>query len=107
LALELHKKVNILYQKIKLFLFTVCIALGTQANAQSQVPIGISMPEFSNMRWVNDGLSIMRELNKFNLASDLKYASGGPEMQVAQIEGMIQNGAKVLIIAASDGKKLR
>jgi putative multiple sugar transport system substrate-binding protein len=74
--------------------------------AQEQVAVGVSMPEFSNMRWVNDGLSIMRELNKVNLTSDLQYASGGADMQIAQIESMIQKNAKVLVIAAVDSKKL-
>jgi putative multiple sugar transport system substrate-binding protein len=95
-----------LFLKVKFSLVAVGLALGLHANAQTQVAVGVSMPEFVNMRWVNDGLSIMRELNKVNLASDLQYASGGPDMQVAQIESMIQKGVKVLIVAASDGKKL-
>jgi putative multiple sugar transport system substrate-binding protein len=97
---------RILIQKVKFSLMVACLAFGTVSLAQAQIAVGVSMPEFSNMRWVNDGLSIMRELNKVNLASDLQYASGGADMQIAQIEGMIQKGVKVLVIAAVDGKKL-
>jgi putative multiple sugar transport system substrate-binding protein len=90
----------------KKIVFVGCLAFNSLVFAQEKIDVGVSMPEFSNMRWVNDGLSIMRELNKVGLASDLQYASGGPDMQVAQIESMIQKGAKVLVIAAIDGKKL-
>lgn len=95
-----------LFQKVKLSVAAMCLAFGSMAVAQEQISVGVSMPEFSNMRWVNDGLSIMRELNKVNLTSDLQYASGGADMQVTQIEAMIQKGAKVLVVAAIDGKKL-
>jgi putative multiple sugar transport system substrate-binding protein len=97
---------RILFQKVKWSFTAACLAFGSVTWAQEQIAVGVSMPEFSNMRWVNDGLSIMRELNKVNLASDLQYASAGADMQVAQIEGMIQKGVKVLVIAAVDGKKL-
>jgi putative multiple sugar transport system substrate-binding protein len=99
-------RANMLFQKVKFSLAAMCLVFGSLAVAQEQISVGVSMPEFSNMRWVNDGLSIMRELNKVNLTSDLQYASAGADMQIAQIEGMIQKGAKVLVIAAIDGKKL-
>ncbi len=95
-----------LFQKVKFSLAAACLAFSSAVTAQEQISVGVSMPEFSNMRWVNDGLSIMRELNKVNLTSDLQYASAGADMQIEQIEGMIQKGAKVLVIAAIDGKKL-
>jgi putative multiple sugar transport system substrate-binding protein len=95
-----------LSSKIKLAVSAAFLLVSTIAYGQEQIAVGVSMPEFSNMRWVNDGLSIMRELNKVGLASDLQYASGGADMQVAQIESMIQKGAKVLVIAAIDGTKL-
>jgi putative multiple sugar transport system substrate-binding protein len=94
------------FSKLRITLSVACFVFGSSALAQEQIAVGVSMPEFSNMRWVNDGLSIMRELNKVNLASDLQYASGGADMQIAQIEGMIKKGAKVLVVAAVDGKKL-
>ena len=56
-----------LFQKVKFSLVAACLAFGSLALAQEQIAVGVSMPEFSNMRWVNDGLSIMRELNKVNL----------------------------------------
>jgi putative multiple sugar transport system substrate-binding protein len=96
-----------LFQKVKFSLTVACLAFGSSISmAQEQIAVGVSMPEFSNMRWVNDGLSIMRELNKVNLASDLQYASAGADMQIAQIDSMIKKGVKVLVVAAVDGKKL-
>jgi putative multiple sugar transport system substrate-binding protein len=94
------------FSTFKKIVFLGCLSFNSLVFAQEQIAVGVSMPEFSNMRWVNDGLSIMRELNKVNLASDLQYASSGPEMQIAQIESMIQKGVKVLVVAAIDGTKL-
>jgi len=64
--------------------------------------IGVSMPTFSSRRWVEDGLSMMRTLNKLNYTVDLQYAINNAGDQPGQVQKMMDNGARVVVIGASD-----
>ena len=64
--------------------------------------IGVSMPTFSSRRWVEDGLSMMRALNKMNYTVDLQYAINNAADQPGQVQKMVDNGARVVVIGASD-----
>ncbi len=70
-CIDVSNGVIMVFSKIKVVFYASCLAFSSMVAAQDQIAVGVSMPEFSNMRWVNDGLSIMRELNKLNLTSDL------------------------------------
>jgi putative multiple sugar transport system substrate-binding protein len=60
----------------------------------------------ASLRWVYDGLGMMRALDKLGYSSDLQYANDNVALQVGQIEAMLQKNAKVLVIAAVDGSSL-
>jgi len=64
--------------------------------------IGVSMPTFSSRRWVEDCLAMMRTLNKMNYTVDLQYAISNAADQPVQVQKMIDSGAKVVVIGASD-----
>src|SRR6186713_1489815 len=64
--------------------------------------IGVSMPTFSSRRWVDDGLSMMRTLNRLNYTVDLQYAINNAGDQPGQVQKMMDAGAKVVVIGASD-----
>ena len=68
--------------------------------------IGISMPEKTTQRWIDDGNNMVKLLESKGYGTALQYADDDIPNQVAQIENMISQGAKVLIIAALDGTTL-
>lgn len=68
--------------------------------------VGISMPTKSSARWIADGDNLVKSLTEKGYKTDLQYAEDDIPTQVSQIENMITNGAKVLVIAAIDGTTL-
>ena len=65
--------------------------------------VGVAMPTRDLQRWNQDGNFMRMELETAGYDVDLQFASNDPWIQISQIENMIANGARVLIIAAIDG----
>jgi putative multiple sugar transport system substrate-binding protein len=76
-------------------------------HAQDKGKIGISMPTVALQRWVIDGLALGRSLGKLDYQPDLKFADNVPKQQIAQIDQMIADGVRVLIVAPIDGPALK
>ncbi|MDX7953251.1 sugar ABC transporter substrate-binding protein [Lichenihabitans sp. Uapishka_5] len=86
---------------------TMATAIGANtARAADKGLIGISMPEKTTQRWIDDGNNMVKLLASKGYGTALQYADDDIPNQVAQIENMISSGAKVLIIAALDGTTL-
>jgi putative multiple sugar transport system substrate-binding protein len=68
--------------------------------------IGIAMPTKSSERWINDGNDMVKNLKAKGYKTKLVYGEDDPSTQVSQIENMITQGVKGLIIAAIDNKSL-
>ncbi|MCD7439624.1 multiple monosaccharide ABC transporter substrate-binding protein [Streptomyces lincolnensis] len=68
--------------------------------------IGISMPTKSSERWIADGNNVVKELKAKGYKTKLVYGEDEPDQQVSQIENMITQGVKALIVAAIDNKSL-
>ena len=69
--------------------------------------IGVSMPTQSLQRWNQDGSNMKSQLEAAGYAVDLQYAGDNDiPTQVNQLENMISQGCKVLVIAAIDGTSL-
>ena len=68
--------------------------------------VGVSMPTMSSLRWVYDGLGMMRALNALDYEVDLQYGNDSVGTQVQQLQAMIERGARMLVIAAIDGGAL-
>src|SRR6201991_2512306 len=81
-------------------------ASGSGALAQSKPTIGIAMPTKSSARWIDDGNNIVKVLKERGYNTDLQYAEDDIPKQLSQVENMVTNGAKVLVIAAIDGTTL-
>jgi putative multiple sugar transport system substrate-binding protein len=95
--------------RVKRFLMAVTLGLmacAVPAGAQTKDLVGVSMPTKSAQRWVVEGLSMMRLLTNKNYTADLQYADDDVALQSRQIDAMIANGAKVLVIGAIDGSAL-
>ncbi|MBQ6839143.1 MAG: substrate-binding domain-containing protein, partial [Oscillospiraceae bacterium] len=68
--------------------------------------IGVAMPTKDLQRWVQDGDNMKAKLEEAGYTVDLQYAANDIPTQVSQIQNMIANGAKVLVIASIDGEAL-
>ncbi|MER6009527.1 multiple monosaccharide ABC transporter substrate-binding protein [Streptomyces bluensis] len=68
--------------------------------------IGISMPTKSSERWIADGNNVVKDLEAKGYKTKLVYGEDDPDQQVSQIENMITQGVKALIIAAIDNKSM-
>ena len=68
--------------------------------------IGIAMPTKSSERWIADGKNVEKNLQAKGYKTKLVYGEDNPETQVSQIENLITQGVKGLIVAAIDNKSL-
>ncbi|MEV6947665.1 multiple monosaccharide ABC transporter substrate-binding protein [Streptomyces sp. NPDC051172] len=68
--------------------------------------IGIAMPTKSSERWIADGKNVVKDLEAKGYKTKLVYGEDNPDQQVSQIENLITQGVKGLIIAAIDNKSL-
>ena len=68
--------------------------------------VGVAMPTKDLQRWNLDGTNMQKELEAAGYEVDLQYASNEINTQVSQIENMISNGCKVLVVASIDGDSL-
>lgn len=68
--------------------------------------IGVAMPTQTSERWIADGNAVKEGLEAAGYEVDLQFANDDIPTQTQQIDQMITNGAKALIIAAIDGTAL-
>jgi putative multiple sugar transport system substrate-binding protein len=68
--------------------------------------IGVAMPTQTSERWIADGNAVKDGLEELGFEVDLQFANDDIPTQTQQIDQMITNGAKALIIAAIDGTAL-
>ncbi|CAM5674947.1 multiple monosaccharide ABC transporter substrate-binding protein [Streptomyces tanashiensis] len=68
--------------------------------------IGIAMPTQSSERWIADGRNVVKNLEAKGYKTRLVFGEDDPDQQVAQIENLITQGVKALVVAAIDNKSL-
>ncbi|MET9115669.1 multiple monosaccharide ABC transporter substrate-binding protein [Streptomyces longwoodensis] len=68
--------------------------------------IGIAMPTKSSERWIADGNNVVKNLQAKGYKTKLVFGEDDPDQQVSQIENLITQGVKALIVAAIDNKSL-
>ena len=84
-----------------------CAGKETADTSDKGAMIGVSMPTQSLQRWNQDGTNMKAKLEEAGYQVDLQYGGDNDiPTQVNQIENMISNGCKVLVIAAIDGSSL-
>lgn len=64
------------------------------------------MPTKSSERWISDGANVVKDLEAKGYKTKLVYGEDDPDQQVSQIENLITQGVKALIVAAIDNKSL-
>jgi D-xylose transport system substrate-binding protein len=85
--------------KISLTAMTLSLAA---AGAFAQVTVGVSWSNFQEERWKTDEAAIKTQLEKLGAKYISADAAGSPEKQLADIDGLMAKGAKVLIVLAMD-----
>jgi putative multiple sugar transport system substrate-binding protein len=68
--------------------------------------IGIAMPTRSLERWNNDGAHLTELLKKAGYKTSLQYADNKVDQQITQLQNMINQNPKVLVVASIDGTAL-
>jgi putative multiple sugar transport system substrate-binding protein len=76
------------------------------AGALAADKIGVSMPTQSLQRWNQDGSNMQAQLQAAGFDVDLQFANDDVATQVTQLEAMIAEGCKVLVISAINGGSL-
>ena len=89
---------------MSLLMLTFLAGCGTSDKKNTK--IGVAMPTQTRQRWNQDGANIEKKLLEQGYSTDLQYANNEIDLQVSQIEKMIQDGCKVIIIAAVDANSL-
>ena len=76
------------------------------APAEGSNKVGVAMPTKDLQRWNQDGSNMKEQLEAAGYEVDLQYAGNDIQTQVSQVENMISNGCKVLVIASIDGDSM-
>jgi putative multiple sugar transport system substrate-binding protein len=85
---------------------SLALARGQARSGSDRGLVGVSMPTMSSLRWIYDGLGLMRALNQLDYTADLQYANDSVPNQILQIDAMLAKGARMLVIGAVDGVSL-
>lgn len=68
--------------------------------------IGIAMPTKVSERWIADGKNMVQQFTDMGYKVNLQYADNDVKTQVAQVQAMVNQGDKLLVIAAIDGSSM-
>jgi putative multiple sugar transport system substrate-binding protein len=68
--------------------------------------IGIAMPTKSLERWNNDGSHLEELLKTAGYTTSLQYADNKVDQQITQLQNMINQNPKVIVVASIDGTAL-
>ena len=90
----------------KLLALVLALALCISVGAAFAEKVGVSMPTQDLQRWVQDGENMQKELEDAGHEVILTYAANVVATQISDLENMITNGCKVLVIASIDGGSL-
>lgn len=74
--------------------------------ANGDVLIGLAMPTKSLERWNRDGAHLEGLLKEKGYRTSLQYADNKQDQQNNQVQNMINDGAKIVVIASIDGTAL-
>ncbi len=93
-------------KKILALVLSLAVVVTLAACGGDTPDIGISMPTTSSARWISDGETMEELFEEEGYNVTLEYAQDDIPTQVNQIENMVTQGVKVLIIAAIDNQSL-
>ncbi|MBO4497843.1 MAG: sugar-binding protein [Lachnospiraceae bacterium] len=89
-----------------LLCLAMVVSMLTACGSSSGNKVGVSMPTKDLQRWNQDGANMEKQLKDKGYEVELQFAANDVNTQVNQIETMISNGCKVLVISAIEGDSL-
>jgi putative multiple sugar transport system substrate-binding protein len=75
-------------------------------NANMGATVGLALPTKAQTRWIADGNNMVKQFTDMGYRTNLQYAADDSKNQAAQIQSMIDNGNKLLVIGAVDSSTL-
>ncbi|MDX3071395.1 multiple monosaccharide ABC transporter substrate-binding protein [Streptomyces sp. NPDC088354] len=86
---------------------TAAAGCGGQSGSDGgAVRVGIALPTRAQTRWIADGQNMVKQFKAKGYETDLQFAGDNVDTQVDQVQKMIDEGDKVLVIGAVDGFEL-
>ena len=79
---------------------------GSGVDANMGATIGISLPTQTVQRWTADGNNMVQQFTQMGYKVDLQFANNNVQKQVSQVQGMVKQGDKLLVISAVDGSSM-
>ncbi len=90
----------------KILALVLALALCISCAAAFADTVGVSMPTKDLQRWNQDGDNMKKLLEEAGYEVDLQYGANDVQTQLNQVTNMINNGCKVVVIAAIEGSSL-
>lgn len=90
----------------KILALVLALVMVCSCAAAMAEKVGVAMPTQSLQRWNQDGANMKEQLEAAGFEVDLQYANNEVATQVSQLENMILNDCKVLVVASIDGGAL-
>ena len=91
---------------ILLSVMMLMLSIGCGGGGKKETKIGVAMPTQVRQRWNQDGANIEKNLIEQGYQVDLQFADNDTGTQISQINKMIKDGCKVIIIASVDANSL-
>ncbi len=101
----MKKLIALVLALVMIFALAACGQAKPAASGGDKL-VGVAMPTKDLQRWNQDGENMKSMLEAAGYQVDLQYGANDIATQVSQIENMIANGCKVLVIASIDGDSL-
>jgi len=79
---------------------------GSVAVSTSAGTIGIAMPTSTSERWIADASNMTKQFEVLGYKADVQFGEDDVQKQIAQIEAMIAEHDRALVIGAIDGSAL-
>lgn len=95
-----------MFRKFAMILVVLALAIGTLgsvAQAQDKVKVGLSFSDFATERWKNEEILMTALLEEKGYEVLSQSADHDVKLQNDQIENMVSQGAQAIIVVAEDG----
>jgi putative multiple sugar transport system substrate-binding protein len=79
----------------------------TAAPAADRGTVGLAMPTKESERWIGDGENMVKQFELLGYRTDMQYADDDVQLQIQQIDEMVENKVRALVIGAIDGTALK
>ena len=81
-------------------------ASGDSIDANRGATVGLAMPTRTQTRWIADGNNMVQQFTQMGYKTNMQYADDNSKTQITQIQDMIAQGDKLLVIGAVDADSL-